>query len=393
MLFRFLLKLMLGIISLSGFNFFYCMDNLSDSTVALVEAISIGDIEAAQVLIEDYEADVNATNYLKITPLMVAVGLSNEQAVKLLLEKGAYVGAQDFNNKTALDYAVKRNNGEIKGLLFLCLKRLNIVKKIQLDSIFPDLLSVTRNNKVNNINIIRYLVDKEKDINKVDQNGRSALMWASLNGDLETVKYLISHGADIKAVDNKGNNLLSHLLLGSQTYLQMLDYKIRSLYQIFNYFIKYGVIMIDEFTAEYFDSSIRYRNIYFVKEKEYIDDQKKLVLADFCNKYFKVLDWDLLTMACAYQWEDVLEYLLENKDFQKLLLVDNNKLKELLRTIISLNWHVTYKVFSKYGYYNKFDYSAIFIPHTIKNLIAKSKVAKGLHNAQKNNYFSDISFL
>ena len=52
-------------------------------------------------------------------------------------------------------------------------------------------------------------IEKGVDVNARDENGKTALLWASYYGDIEVLKYLIKKGADIEAKDDKGNTPLT----------------------------------------------------------------------------------------------------------------------------------------------------------------------------------------
>uniref|UniRef100_UPI0026312A47 ankyrin repeat domain-containing protein n=1 Tax=uncultured Brachyspira sp. TaxID=221953 RepID=UPI0026312A47 len=54
----------------------------------------------------------------------------------------------------------------------------------------------------------KYLLDKCADINAKDNDGKTALMLASSNGDLEVVKLLIDKGADVNAKDDYNRTAL-----------------------------------------------------------------------------------------------------------------------------------------------------------------------------------------
>jgi ankyrin repeat protein len=56
------------------------------------------------------------------------------------------------------------------------------------------------------LEIVKYLIDKGADINHKDVKGETSLMWASQEGHLEIVKYLIEKGADVNHKDDFDGN-------------------------------------------------------------------------------------------------------------------------------------------------------------------------------------------
>jgi ankyrin repeat protein len=55
---------------------------------------------------------------------------------------------------------------------------------------------------------VRDLIDQGADINRKDDNGRTALMFAVTNMHYETMKVLLEHGADVQARSNEGGTAL-----------------------------------------------------------------------------------------------------------------------------------------------------------------------------------------
>ena len=72
------------------------------------------------------------------------------------------------------------------------------------------------------LKIVQYLVEIGKDkkiyIDAKDNDGSTALIWASRDGHPETVKYLLEKGADINAKNDNGSTAL--IIASSYAYLE-----------------------------------------------------------------------------------------------------------------------------------------------------------------------------
>ena len=55
----------------------------------------------------------------------------------------------------------------------------------------------------NHLNVVQFLVEQGADMEKVDNNGATALMNAAAGGD-GVVRYLVEQGADKEKIDNEG---------------------------------------------------------------------------------------------------------------------------------------------------------------------------------------------
>ena len=140
-------------------------------------------VEIAKLLI-DNGADVNAktkkffeTNFGKFTssptisipaqstPLDLAILNEHIKTAKLLIDNGAYINTK------------KDNYGD------------------------------TPLHKINNIDIIKLLIDKGTDVNVKNKIGNTPLYYAK---DLEIAKLLIDNGADVNAKNNQGNTPLHY---------------------------------------------------------------------------------------------------------------------------------------------------------------------------------------
>jgi ankyrin repeat protein len=51
---------------------------------------------------------------------------------------------------------------------------------------------------------VQLLIDHEAEVNAVDKSMQTAILWAALRGNTETVRILIKHRADVNAEDANG---------------------------------------------------------------------------------------------------------------------------------------------------------------------------------------------
>jgi ankyrin repeat protein len=62
-----------------------------------------------------------------------------------------------------------------------------------------------------NTNVAHYLIASGADVNIPDNQGETAIMWATVSDEnFEIVKDLIAHGADLNAKDKMGASVLSY---------------------------------------------------------------------------------------------------------------------------------------------------------------------------------------
>ncbi len=168
--------------------------NLADrhGITPLMMAAEIGSLDAMRVLI-DRGADVNAQNDFGSTALMWSV--SDPAKVRLLLEHGAQVNLAARTGRTALIIAAFTNpSAEVVRLL--------LAKGANVDVM--DKRHVTPMNAAtfgNDTGTVRLLLDAHADIETPDTFiGLTPLMNAAGNRNLEAVKLLLAKGAKVNAV-------------------------------------------------------------------------------------------------------------------------------------------------------------------------------------------------
>ncbi len=169
-------------------------------------AISNGDLDTTQYLIEEDNVDINSADENGTTLLMKACCNTNLDLVKYLVENKADLTKIDKKNYNALMYAVERSHLDIVRYLFEESDTINIE---QLAKDQMGLLSLAIKNS--DFRILRYLIESQNfDITLTNEKGQTLALLAAGYGKLDSVKYLIDKNANISAKDNNGNNILMY---------------------------------------------------------------------------------------------------------------------------------------------------------------------------------------
>jgi ankyrin repeat protein len=169
--------------------------NVRDSKdiTPLMYAAETGSVAEMRILVE-HGADVNAQNAFGATALMWSV--SDVQKVLLLLDHGAEVNIAAKSGKTALLIALSRPSPEVARLL--------LAKGADTAAVdtagHTALLAAIEGNENT---VIRKLVEAGADVNKAEAQpfaSSTPLMAAAQNGNLAAVKLLLAKGAKVNAV-------------------------------------------------------------------------------------------------------------------------------------------------------------------------------------------------
>lgn len=170
---------------------------------ALVWAAQNGQAAVVKLLIEA-KAEVNATFDKSIygdrmTALMAAG--DDAEITKVLLDSGADVHLKDDKGKTALIWAVIKNNLEVIKLLIAGHADVDATDKYG-ESTF--LIAAFKGN----VEILKFLSTAGADIHLKNSRGETALIQATDRGNIEAVKHLIEAGLDINAKNKDGESAL-----------------------------------------------------------------------------------------------------------------------------------------------------------------------------------------
>jgi len=163
---------------------------------ALELASRKGLIEVVKLLIER-GADINISE--TYPPFLGACESGNHDCVQLYIDRGVNIYQVNFNNDTALSLVSESGDDEsLKFFISKCMdvNNTNILGKT------PIILACS---KINNFNCVDLLIKNGADVNKIDNDGYTALLRASNYGFSEYIELLIKNGALINQTNNYGD--------------------------------------------------------------------------------------------------------------------------------------------------------------------------------------------
>jgi ankyrin repeat protein len=168
-------------------------------------AAEYGHVEVVKILLEK-GANIGAQNQNGYTPLHFAAEYGHVEVVKILLEKGANIEAQNQNAYTTLHFAAEKGNFAVIKIL---LEKVADIEAKSQNGYTPLHLAAGDGN----VEVVKILLEKGANIEAQNLYAYTPLHFAAEYGHVEVVKILLDKGADIKAKDQHDYTPL-HLAAG-----------------------------------------------------------------------------------------------------------------------------------------------------------------------------------
>lgn len=132
-----------------------------------------------------------------ITPLMIAANTSSLDAVKVLVQAGAELGAKDKKGRTALTYAKEAKFKRVVAYLEAAYEQRDAAGELTLREAAA----------TGTVYRVKALLESGADIEQSDEHGETPLMLAVAAGHVEVVRMLCEAGANVHATRGDGGDL------------------------------------------------------------------------------------------------------------------------------------------------------------------------------------------
>uniref|UniRef100_UPI00398F7D25 transient receptor potential cation channel subfamily A member 1b n=1 Tax=Pristiophorus japonicus TaxID=55135 RepID=UPI00398F7D25 len=169
------------------------------------------------------------------TPLHLALLGGRIETIKICIDNGAKIDLQEKANSTALHFACLQGAVEVVKLMLSKYKGENDILHL-LDDIKQTPLHKAAT--YDHAELVEYLIEQGSDMNMIDSESRTPLLWAASRGAWNTVIILVTRGANVKIKNSvecnflhltvlqpKGLNNLSEEILQSEKVQELLNDK------------------------------------------------------------------------------------------------------------------------------------------------------------------------
>ena len=167
--------------------------------LALLEAVTAGNNEAVELLLQLETVNIDHTNEEGKTGLMLACERGHEDIVHSLLSAGANVNIQDKNEWTALMRASEHNHISIIHMLLQANANPHLKTPIGSNALMIA-------SSYGNYEVVELLISKGVDYKYQREDGWNAFMLACHNGHIEVVELLLKERVDRNVQKNNGWN-------------------------------------------------------------------------------------------------------------------------------------------------------------------------------------------
>lgn len=151
----------------------------------LHEAVLSDNYELVKILLKRYS--VNLLNNKRQTATMLAAKRNNVQIIELLLNNGASLDSADINGATVLHYAVKHKSEQAALLLLPLLRKPNIADR-------KGITPLMHASAQGLLSVVQALCEGGDYTSDVDQEGNTALHFATARGQVPVIEHLIKIG-------------------------------------------------------------------------------------------------------------------------------------------------------------------------------------------------------
>jgi ankyrin repeat protein len=163
-------------------------------------ASRLGKVNLIKLFLESKNFDINVCNNNGDTPLLIACDCGHTEVAKLLVKYDANCNCENINFKTPLILASELLSPYDIEMCKILIEEGNALVNYQTNNLNHVLLSAS---KFGNLDLIKYLVSLNSDVNLKFNDGATALMRACYYNHLGVVEFFVNNNASIEETNNR----------------------------------------------------------------------------------------------------------------------------------------------------------------------------------------------